>query len=72
MNYRFWVLMVLMMVSLVGLLSEPVATTTRGWLTTFVISKLVGAITAAIWVRLFAYWAKRGEIDCLTKLIEED
>ncbi len=70
-NYRFWILSVLVGCATICLLSEPGTEDVISWCLVLIVSKAIGAFFAWIALRLFRYWAKRGKINELIKYIGE-
>lgn len=71
-NWRYGVLMLLFAIGTVGVLSMPETGTMPRWIAGFVMSKAVGAAAICAFACLLKYWWRRGEIDELTRLVEDD
>lgn len=71
-NWRYGVLLLLFAIGVVGILSAPSTEDMGRWLMEFVLSKAVGAAAICGFVMLLKYWWRKGAINELTRLAEDD
>ena len=69
-NYRYWVLMVLSTVAMVGIMAVPAdELPITSWVYVLVSSKLIAVAAGYVFHRLYLRWEKRGTIAELTDFI---
>lgn len=69
-NYRYWVLMVLGTIAMVGIMAVPAdELPITSWVYVLVSSKLIAVTAGYIFHRLYLRWEKRGTIAELTDFI---
>lgn len=71
-NWRYGVLMLLFAIGMIGVLGAPSTEDMGRWLMEFLISKAVGAVSLYGFVVLLRYWWRKGSINELTRLAEDD
>ena len=69
-NYRYWVLMVLSTVAMVGIMAVPAdELPITSWVYVLVSSKLIAVAAGYIFHRLYLRWGTRGTIEELTNFV---
>lgn len=69
-NYRYWVLMVLGTIAIVGIMAVPAdELPITSWVYVLVSSKLIAVAAGYVFHRLYLRWEKRGTIAELTDFI---
>lgn len=69
-NYRYWVLMVLSTVAMMGIVAVPAdELPITSWVYVLVSSKLIAVAAGYVFHRLYLRWEKRGTIAELTDFI---
>lgn len=69
-NYRYWVLLILGTIAMVGIMAVPVDELPfLSWVYVLVSSKLIAVAADYIFHRLYLRWEKRGTIDELTNFV---
>lgn len=68
-NWRYYVLIVLCMVAIIGILSVPIC---DHWFIALVVSKVIGFAAAAVAVKLCLQWLKAGKLPELEQLRKSD
>lgn len=69
-NYRYWVLMLLGTIAMVGIMAVPAdELPINSWVYVLVSSKLIAVAAGYIFHRLYLRWEKRGTIAELTDFI---
>lgn len=72
-NYRYYVLVMLGMVTIIGLIASPSDSLSFGrWLCVFIATKIVALLTGFILYVFIKYWASYGTIPELTKFLKQD
>ncbi len=67
-NWRYWVLLAIGSVALIGIFGSPEEYEGFAWWVAFIISKVIGFYFGYLYFRLFMYWDDRNEIAELSRL----
>ena len=69
-NYRYWVLLIMGAIAMLGIVAVPVDELPfLSWVYVLVSSKLIAVAAGYIFYRLYLRWEKRGSIDELTNFV---
>ena len=69
-NYRYWVLLILGVIAVLGILAVPADELPfTSWLYILVSSKLITVAAGYIFYRLYLRWGSRGTIEELTNFV---
>lgn len=68
-NWRYWVLLAIGSVALIGIFGTPEDYEGFAWWVAFFVSKAIGFYLGYLYFRLFMYWDDRNEIAELSKLV---
>ena len=72
-NYRYYVLLMLGTIAIVGLIASPSDSLSFGkWLCVFVATKVVALLAGFILYAFMKYWASYGTIPELAKFLKQD
>lgn len=70
-NWRYWVLMLVASVAIIGILGIPDGSK-GSWLLLLIVSKVIGIFACILFVRLIEYWLTGRKIDEIADLIKEE
>lgn len=70
-NWRYWVLLAIGSVALIGIFGSPEEYEGFAWWVAFIISKVIGFYFGYLYFRLFMYWDGRNEIAELSRLAKD-
>lgn len=70
-NWRYWVLLAIGCIALIGIFGFPEEYEGFAWCVAFIISKVIGFYFGYLYFRLFTYWSDRNEIIELSKFVND-
>ena len=72
-NWRYYVLMVVGMIAVIGTFSVPIDDQPFGaWLLALILSKVIGLGALYLNYRMVVYWEARNRIPEMSKMMQED